>query len=79
MDWKATGGMIDPDDDHESAFARGPDHGVVRHVPSDLLGLDPLDVAQRLRHLGSSDPPLRMISLQVADVRRIPDHRTAIH
>lgn len=64
MDRKASGLMIDPDNDQESALGCGPDDGVVRDVSSDLLGLDPLDVTQHFRHLGPSDPPLGMIPLQ---------------
>jgi hypothetical protein len=79
MDGETASGMIDPDDHQQPTLGGAPDHGVIAHVSSDLRGLEPLWVIQHLAHLGPSDPPLGVIPLQVADVRRVPDHRAAIH
>ncbi len=40
--------MIDPDNGEKPAFGGTSNSNVIRHVPPDLRGLNPLSVVQRL-------------------------------
>ena len=79
MDWKAPELMVDPDDRKEPSLRRASYNGVVRHVPPDLRGFDPLWVVQRLLHLSANNPALGMIPLQVPGIRRVPGHWPVVH
>src|ERR1700687_4652850 len=79
MDWKTAQLMIDPHDDKEAALRRASDDRVIHHVPPDFLGLDSLCVVQRLFNLSAHKPALRMIPLQVPDIRRVPVNWPVVH
>src|SRR6266478_3544106 len=79
MDWKAPQLMIDPHDGEEPALSRASYGGVVHDVPPDLGSLDSLWVVQRLFNLSAHNPALRMIPLQVPDIRRVPGHWPVVH
>jgi hypothetical protein len=58
---KTTIGMIDPDDDHQPAFRRAPDYGVIFHLSPALYRFDPIRIIQRFAHLFACDPALGVV------------------
>ena len=79
MDWETPKLMVDPYDGEETALRRASDDSVVQHVPPDFRGLDSLWVVQRLFNLSAHNPALRVIPLQVPDVRWVPDNWAVVH
>jgi len=71
--------MINPNHDKKATLGTASDDHVIRHVPPDLRRVNALWIVRDLIHLGTRDPALRVVPLQVPDIRRIPHHGAVVH